>query len=84
MHRKPSFRSEITIFTQNTQNAPKTEFSIGNQDFHPKHAECTENRVFDLTCPGITTGEYCTEPDLSQESNQGAQAGKKSAQHKNR
>ena len=34
------------IFTQNTQNAPKTRFSIGNHDFHPKHRECTENTLF--------------------------------------
>ena len=47
MHRKSSFRSEIWIFTQNTQNAPKIEFSIGNQNVRPEHAKYTENRVFD-------------------------------------
>ena len=47
MHRKPSFRSKIKIFTQNTENAPNIEFSIGNQVFRPKHRKCTENRVFD-------------------------------------
>ena len=47
MHRKLSFRSEIEIFVQNTQNASKIKFSIGNQDFRPEHAKCTVNRVFD-------------------------------------
>ena len=39
------FRSETTISTQNTQNAPKARFSIGNHDFHPEHADCTENQL---------------------------------------
>ena len=47
MHRKSTFRSETEIFTQNVQNAPKIHYSIGHRDFDPKHAECTENHVFD-------------------------------------
>ena len=43
MHRKSDCRSEIEIFTQNTLTASEINVSIGNRDFHPKHAEYSEN-----------------------------------------
>ena len=38
-------RRRASVEKKMRHRAPKIEFSIGNQDYHPKHAEHTETRV---------------------------------------